>query len=265
MTKRCSALLLACACTPVPWIEPVVDERIVEDLDTVAMPPPEEDPPPRSVREALDLPPPREHELWPVPVTDACPRVVFGALAPPFGDGDMMRRVAADFSAKDPSRWRAVPSEVMLLRHHLDVPGVRLVAAMNHDAGCMMGWWSKHCFVTAREVYCPGDARVSIARFVRDLDIAPRELDASAWLELVAVLLDVETIVLWPNELSSCTQVAGATANAPSVRWLDDRVVVQLTAIVEGAGISYTVEIRDGGTVTIDEERRWAKPPDPWD
>ncbi|HWB81799.1 MAG TPA: hypothetical protein VG755_42850 [Nannocystaceae bacterium] len=258
---RWIASLLACACTPVPWIEPMVEEQIVEDLDEVK-PPPEAEPPLRSVREVLDLPPPRQHALWPVPVTAACPRVAFGSLTPAFTSGDMMRRVAADFSAKHQGHWSAVPSEVMLLRDHLGRAGVRLVAAMDHSAGCMMGWWSKHCFVTATQVYCPGDARETIARFVRDLAIAPRDLEASAWLEVVTVLLDVETIVLWPAELSSCTQVTGAVASAPSVRRLDDRVVVQLTAIVDGAGISYTVDIRADHSVVIDEQRLWEAPPE---
>lgn len=261
---RWSALLLACACTPVPWIEPVVEEQVVEDLDDTVIAPPEAEPPLRSVREVLGLPPPRHHALWPVPVTAACPRVVFGSLTPPLVHGDMLRRVAATFSAKYEGHWGAVPSEVMLLRDHVDIPGVRLVAAMDHSTGCMMGWWSKHCFVTAKEVYCPGDARVSIARFVRDLDVAPAELGASAWLEVVTVLLGVETIVLWPDELPSCTPAKGAVASAPSVRTLDDRVVVQLTAIVEGVGISYTVDIRADGSVTVDEQKLWESPPDPW-
>lgn len=258
-------VLLACACTPVDWVEPESEQLPALDDDFVPPVPEEEPPPPRSVREILDLPPPRTHELWPVPVTSACPRVTFGALGPGLTGGDMMHRTAVEFAARpDASVW-SVPTEVRLLRHHLDVPGVRLLAALNYSSGCMMGWWAEHCFVTAGAVYCPGDAEATIGRFVRDLQLAPRDLDRAAWLEVVAVLLGVETIVLWPDEIDTCVTQKDARAAEPSVLLLNDRVRVQLTAIVEGAGTLYTVEIHADARVTVDATPLWQPPPDPYD
>lgn len=197
------------------------------------------------------------HPLWPTPFEGQCPRVAFTELTPALSSGDMLERVAVGRGDLLPRP----PSHVVMLRHHVELPGLRLAAVLDHSGGCMMGWSHSHCFVTATDTYCAGKGDGELRRLVRDFDLQPRDLPAHAWLELGVVLAGTEQLVLDPIGMGACTTVAGALAHGPVVQIDDQRVVLRFTGITERPhqGVAHTVEITATGAVDSDQQTRWAR------
>lgn len=256
-------------CTPVP---DVLDVDV--EVDVAASDDGEHDAP-STIRpiddrlEALGIGPIRTHPLWPTPSNDACPAAMFASLGPTLNAGDMFRRtharlaaVAATVPPSELSSMYAGPrmTDLALLRDHLGVPGLRLVAALDYSSSCMMGWSHQHCFVTSDAVYCPGEGAAEIDRMVDALSLAPHDLDPAGWFELVVALLGIQSMVLYPDEIAACTRVAGAHTVAPEVTIDADRVTVQLTEIEGGAGVLHYVVIEVGGEVRASRHVLWKAP-----
>jgi hypothetical protein len=203
----------------------------------------------------------RRYPLWPTPVTEPCPAVMFGRYSPALDGGDMFERVAARLAAVE-GHLGVTPSEITLLRDHLHVPGLRLVAASDTSGGCMLGWSHTHCFVTATAAYCPDGSTADLERLVRDHRLVPFSLDPAGWFELAVVMSGAESIVLEPGLVRECTRVEGAAAQRPTVEIDDARVTVRFTAITEGDGIDYSVAFAPRGRVTMETAVRWQLPAD---
>jgi len=206
---------------------------------------------------------PRTSSLWRTPVSEPCPTVVFGTLSPELTAGDTFDRVSRHLDGLGQTRWNVQPTEVLLLRDHLERPGVRLVVSSSTESGCMMGWAHAHCLVTDAAVYCPDGTTEPLERFVGDHVRSLHELSEAAWFELVAVLTGVERFVFEPTLVGECSDVPGVSARPPQVEVFDDRVEVALTLIEEeGHGVDRTVVVTSAGAVTQHDARRWTQPED---
>lgn len=204
----------------------------------------------------------RTYPLWPTPIDEPCPAVMFGSWEPQLDAGPMFERVTARLATIADLRLSVTPSEIMLLRDHIGVPGLRLVAASDTDSGCMMGWSHTHCFVDPHAVYCPDGTDDELERLVRDHGLRPTSLGSAGWLELSAVMVGAETIVIEPKLVRECTSIEGVEALAPTVELEESRVTVRFTAITEGHGFDHTVVVTDEGTVTMETTKRWHMPSD---
>ncbi|MBC8072619.1 MAG: hypothetical protein IAG13_30135 [Deltaproteobacteria bacterium] len=269
MRRTAFAIALVGGCTPVTETLDVDMAIVATDDAALAVEAPLE-PVDDRLRE-LDVGPIRTHPLWPTPSNDECPAPMFASLGPSLNAGDMFRRtharlsaIATSASSSDSSSILTQPrmTDLLLVRHHLDVPGLRLIAAMDFSSSCMMGWSHEHCFVTTGSVYCPGAGTSEMTRMVQELGLAPDELDPAGWFELVVVLLGVERMVLHPDRISACTRVAGAHTVAPEVTIEAHRVTVQLTAIENGAGVLHYVVIEANGRVHASRHLLWKAPKD---
>lgn len=204
----------------------------------------------------------RTYPLWPTPIDEPCPAVMFGSWEPQLDAGPMFERVTARLATIADLRLRVQPSEIMLLRDHIEVPGLRLVAASDTDSGCMMGWSHTHCFVDPGDVYCPDGSARELERLVRAHGLRPTSLTSAGWLELSAVMVGAEYIVIEPKLVRECTTITGVEALAPTVELEETRVTVRLTAITEGHGVDYTVVVAGDGSVTMESNERWHMPSD---
>lgn len=204
----------------------------------------------------------RTYPLWPTPIDEPCPAVMFGSWEPQLDAGPMFERVTARLATIADPRFHVKPSEIMLLRDHIDVPGLRLVAASDTDAGCVMGWSHTHCFVGPADVYCPDGTDDELERLVRNHRLRPTSLTSGGWLELSAVMVGAEHVVIEPKLVRECTSIAGVEALAPTAELEESRVRVRFTAITEGHGFDHTVVVTADGTVTMETTERWHMPSD---
>lgn len=202
----------------------------------------------------------RTYPLWPTPITEPCPTVMFGSYAPQLEGGDMFERVTARLGTVGEGRLRVSPSEITLLHDHVNVHGLRLVAASDTRGGCMMGWSHTHCFVSATHAYCPDGTTDDLVRLVRDHRLEPTSLDRAGWFELAVVMSGAESIVIEPALVRECTRVPEVEALPPTVVVEDAQVTVRFTAITEGDGIDTTVIIGPDGRVTMKTAVRWVLP-----
>ncbi|MCX4244369.1 hypothetical protein [Paraliomyxa miuraensis] len=200
----------------------------------------------------------RTHALWPTPVSEPCPAVMFGALGPRLAGGDLFDRISSRVETIEPPRLTLSATAVMVLRDHVDVPGLRLVVASSTPGACMMAWRHLHCFADAHEAYCPDGTLGDLERLVRNHHLEPRSLTEAAWMELVVVMTEVGTLVIDPSLVGECTREPDVTALAPEVRIEDDAVTVRLTSIDDhGDGLDRTVTIERGGAVHMETRARW--------
>jgi hypothetical protein len=204
----------------------------------------------------------RTYPLWPTPIDEPCPAVMFGSWEPQLDAGPMFERVTARLATIADLRLKVAPSEIVLLRDHIDVPGLRLVAASDTDAGCMMGWSHTHCFVDPDDVYCPDGTDDELERLVRHHGLRPTSLTSAGWLELSAVMVGAEHIVIEPKLVRECTIIKDVEALAPAVELEESRVTVRFTAITEGHGFDHTVVVTADGAVTTETDERWHMPSD---
>jgi hypothetical protein len=203
---------------------------------------------------------PRTHPLWPTPIDDPCPPVMFASYEPQIDGGPTFDRVSARLTQVEEPRLHVIPTELMLLHDHVDVPGLRLWAASRTSSSCMMGWRHTHCFTSADEAYCPDGTTRDLERLVGDFALEPRSLTRSRWLELAVVMSGVERIVIEPALVRECTRVPNVDALSPSVEIEDARVTVRFTAISEAGGVDHTVIVEQGGDVIMDSTARWQQP-----
>jgi hypothetical protein len=211
---------------------------------------------------AIDQREVRRYPLWPTPISEPCPAVMFGSFDLQLEGGGMFERVRDRLVWVAEPGLRLSPTEIVLLRDHVDVPGLRLVAAASTPGACMKSWRHTHCFVSATDAYCPDGSAKDLERLVRAHGLRPRSLAAAGWLELSVVMSGAETLVVEPSLVRECTRVEGAEALAPAVEIEDARVTVRFTAIAEGDGVDYTVIVNDDGTVTMEALPRWQLPRD---
>lgn len=204
---------------------------------------------------------PRAYPLWPTPTDEPCPPVTFGRFEPQLDGGPMFERTTARLAAMERSRLSLTPTELTLLRDHVGVPGLLLVAASDTSSGCSMGWVHTHCFVSATDAYCPDGTARDLERLVRVYGLRPRSLTHAAWLELAVVLSGVERIVMEPALVRECTSVAGVVPRAPTVEVDDARVTVRFWGITEGRGAEHTVVVEHGGEVRMEAVEHWQDPP----
>lgn len=209
---------------------------------------------------------PRTYPLWPTPIDEPCPPVMFASYEPQLDGGPTFERVSARLADVEDPRLRVSPTELVLLHDHLDVPGLRLWAASSTSSSCMMGWRHTHCFSSADEAFCPDGTTRDLERLVRAHALEPGSLTRSRWLELAVVMSGVERIVIEPSLVSECTRAAGIDALAPSVEIEDARVTVRFTAITDVGGVDHTVIVEEGGDVIMDTTERWQHPSaeEPW-
>lgn len=203
----------------------------------------------------------RTYPQWPTPIDEPCPAVMFGSFEPQLDGGDMFERVSARLAAIGPSRLGLTPTELTLVHDHIDVPGLRLVAASDTRGSCMMGWSHTHCFVTATDAYCPDGTSGDLERLVRAHALTPAALSTAAWIELAVVMSGAERLVVEPRLVRECTRVLGVEALEPTVEMSDQGLTVRFTAITDGEGIDYTVRFERDGGVTLAAETRWPLPP----
>jgi hypothetical protein len=210
---------------------------------------------------AIDQREVRTYPLWPTPISEPCPGVMFGSFGGlELNGGDMFDRIRARLAAVGVPRLSVSPSEIVPLHDHIDVPGLRLMAASYTGSGCMMGWHHTHCFVTHDDVYCPDGSSKDLERLVRAHGLTPHSLDSAGWFELAVVMTGVETLVIEPRLVRECTRVAGAEAVAPAVEIDPERVTVRFTSIDDGAGLDHTVIVERDGTVRMEAHPRWEVP-----
>lgn len=203
----------------------------------------------------------RTYPRWPTPITEPCPAVMFGSFEPQLDGGDMLERVSARLATIGPSRLGVTPTELVLVQDHIDVPGLRLVAASDTSGSCMMGWSHTHCLVSATDAYCPDGTSGDLERLVRAHAITPAALSMAGWVELAVVMSGAEMVVVEPRLVRECTRVAGVEALEPSVEMSDEGLTVRFTAITDGEGIDYTVRLERDGNVTLAAHTRWRPPP----
>ncbi|HET6581903.1 MAG TPA: hypothetical protein VFG69_00625 [Nannocystaceae bacterium] len=213
------------------------------------------------IRSRIGMHMPRSHPLWRTPVTEACPGVMFSALTPELAGGDTASRVGQRVARVTDPRLRLDVADVMLLHDHIELPGVRLVAAMNEHSGCMMGWAHTHCLVADDAVWCPDGQAADLQSIVDRFELVPESLSDAQWLELVVIMTGVPTLVLEPALLSECTRVADASAIAPRIVREGDRITVEFTGIGERGGEDHRVVI-DGGRVRMSSRPAWTVPSD---
>jgi hypothetical protein len=211
------------------------------------------------VRAMIGLRTPRTHPLWRTPVTDACPAVMFSSLTPDFGLGDTFSRVHDRLASIPDRRLGVSPSEVMLVHDRIALPGVRLVAAMDTDGACMMGWSHTHCLVTDDAAWCPDGTTRDMQAIVDRFALTPFSLSDAEWFELAMIMSGASSFVLEPALLSECTRVTGARATAPRVVRGLGGVTVEFTAIDDGDGTHYSVTIASG-RVSTTARRAWTHP-----
>lgn len=204
----------------------------------------------------------RRYPLWPTPIDEPCPAVMFGRFEPQLAGGPLFDRVSARLSSVEHPRLRVTPSEITLLRAHVVVPGLRLVAASDTSSGCMLGWSHTHCFVGPEDVYCPDGSARELERLVRAHGLRPTSLTSAGWLELAAVMVGAEHIVIEPALVRECTTIEGVEALTPAVTLEEARVTVRFTAITEGHGVDHTVIVEADGAVTVEADERWHMPGD---
>lgn len=204
----------------------------------------------------------RTYPLWPTPIDEPCPAVMFGSWDPQLDGGPLFERVTARLSTVEDPRLRVTPSEITLLRHHVHAPGLLLVAASDTSSGCMMGWSHTHCFADPEGVYCPDGTARELERLVRAHALRPTSLTSAGWVELSAVMVGAEHIVIEPKLVRECTTIAGVEALPPTVELEETRVTVRFTAITEGHGVDHTVVVTDDGSVTMESKERWHMPSD---
>lgn len=209
---------------------------------------------------------PRTYPLWPTPIDEPCPPVMFASYEPQLDGGPTFDRVSARLARVEDPRRQVIPTELVLLHDHVDVPGLRLWAASRTSSSCMMGWRHTHCFASEGDVYCPDGTTRDLERLVRTHGLEPRSLTRSRWFELAVVMSGVERIVMEPALVRECTRVPGIEALAPSVEIEDARVTVRFTAISEAGGVDHTVIVEQGGDVIMDSAARWQHPSEeePW-
>lgn len=204
----------------------------------------------------------RSHPLWPTPISEPCPAVMFSSYDPELVGGDMFDRTTTRLAAVGNPRFGMSPTGVRLLRDHIEIPGLRLVAASHTSSACMMGWRHTHCLVAQDDVYCPDGTSKDLERLVRAQQLAPRSLDPAGWFELAVVMSGAESIVIEPRLVRECTQVEDASALAPAVEIDDERVTVRFTSVDRDGGRDHTVIIARDGTVTMEAQPRWQIPSD---
>lgn len=205
----------------------------------------------------------RTYPLWPTPIDEPCPTVLLGSFGPPLEGGPMFERVTARLADVTDPRLDVVPTEIIVVRDHVGIGGLRLVAAANTSSACMMGWHHTHCFASATDTYCPDGTAADLERLVRSYGLVPSSLSAAGWMELAVVLSGVERLVVEPSLVRECTPVEGVTARSPSVEVEPGRVTIRFTAITRGQGADHTVVVTREGGVTTSAQTRWPAPPEP--
>jgi hypothetical protein len=212
------------------------------------------------IRAILGVREPRIHPLWRTPIDDACPAAMFASLSPDFIRGDTYSRVHTRLSSIEDRRLGITPSEVMPVHDHIELPGVMLVAAMDSESSCMMGWAHTHCLVADDAVWCPDGTTKDLQQIVDRFALKPFSLSDAQWFELAVVMSGVSTFVIEPGLLSECTHVEGARADAPRVVRGWNSVTIEFTAIEDGHGRDVRVEIADG-RASMTAKSAWTAPP----
>ncbi|MEM9454443.1 MAG: hypothetical protein AAGF11_09705 [Myxococcota bacterium] len=212
-------------------------------------------PPPESVHWPVlpsssrwkDRRPPRAFPLWPTPVTEPCPPLAFDVLTPALTGGPIFERVLAHMTEPTPSGRRERPDSIKLLRHHVGLPGLHLVAALFESS---YRHHHSHCFVSADAVYCDNlGSPTELERLVEDLRLEPQSLTPAAWFELVLTLTDIDYFALAPK-VPGCDF---SSALEPSVEIEPDRVTVRVTSsMLDGGIFDRTIVVGRDGTVSIE-------------
>ncbi len=212
---------------------------------------------------------PRTHPLWPTASSDRCPSVMFGAIGPAIDAGPTSERIVAAHGSPGSHALGRTPSAIVPLRHHTRIAGLQLFGAINHEAGCMMGWTHTHCFVTDAVVACAERPELAtgapLQRLVQSLHLRPHDVPPEGWFELAVALSGVPALALRPDDLAVCPGLPGVLAVPPSVQRTLDGVDIRFTAVQGRTAWRYRIRIDTEGRVRLRRDALGTRPRSEWD